>query len=424
MVDGRSNSLYIGQRGIIWADHSTSQLDLFAPTSAFSVQRDTRYLFRLSAPIHHQGSSRSSEVGRNMAEFDYKNTVIDLHDISLLLTYERGTTEPRFRHAKLRELVLGPANFRTVRFLVPDWDNATIPRTGYVFDKPTSLSKAEEDEPDLPSNMIKTPTPAGLENISAKDLEIYYWQPRNHDGCYRTVVLFQHLFDLFPSDLTRVRVRVVENNKPRIYTTLASDRLIVEMKLQKPKTMNLCAVLPVNQTYTTGADDVMDHAVLAFPPPSEHDQAQTILDLSSLQFGEAGRGFKGRGLFILESVHEYKQRLSTFAEGNNFDESKVTRRINPIPKGQYGSDDEYLKDVARRVKARWEGRQTDPWCGHCGSPARSGPLLRCSKCQGAFYCDRQHQLAAWPYHKHFCTDPSSKKTCLDVKISPCRTTEC
>jgi hypothetical protein len=30
--------------------------------------------------------------------------VLDLYDIAVLLNYERNTTEPRFRHTKLREV--------------------------------------------------------------------------------------------------------------------------------------------------------------------------------------------------------------------------------------------------------------------------------------------------------------------------------
>ncbi|KAF9527072.1 hypothetical protein CPB83DRAFT_884433 [Crepidotus variabilis] len=339
--------------------------------------------------------------------FDYNDIVLDLHDISLLLTYERGITEPRFRHAKLREVATGLSDFQTIKLPdapKPKWSEATIPRTGYVFVKPKqSLSKAESEELDLPSNMLLKPVSTSLQNLSSKQLETYYWQPRNHDGCYRTVRLFQHFMDLFPSEFTRIMVRAVANNKPRTYTTLASDRLIIEMKLRGPKSMNFTCALPEGRSYVTGSDEVSAHVVLAFPAPSDADDPQTILDLASLQFGDAGRGCKGRGLFVLEPVQQYKERLKNFADGNNFLEDKITQRITSTP------DDDFLKNVANRAKERWEKRKTDFWCGHCGSPARNDPLLRCSKCQQAHYCNSEHQLAAWPFHKHFCVDPSAPK---------------
>ena len=34
----------------------------------------------------------------------FEEIVLELHDISLLLNYERASTEPRFRHTKLREV--------------------------------------------------------------------------------------------------------------------------------------------------------------------------------------------------------------------------------------------------------------------------------------------------------------------------------
>lgn len=322
--------------------------------------------------------------------------LLDLHDISLLLNYERGTTEPRFRHAKLREVVTD--DFKTVLLPIPQWKQAKVPKTGFVFDKPKGyLSRAEKLEPDLVSNMLPVPIPPLLQNLNYKDLELYYWQARNHDGCYRTVTLFQHFIDLFPSESTSIRVRFVDHNKPKTFCCSASARFIIEMKLYEPKSLNVSCVLPHNSTYLTGADPVMDHAVLAFPPPPNQDEPEAILDLASLQFGEAGRGFNGKGIFVLEPVDQYMTRLNNYARRNDFKNAKLSIRINAAP------DDEFLQEVARRAKERWDKRNTEKWCQHCGAPSRHGiPLKRCAKCRVAHYCDKDHQLAAWQYHKHFC----------------------
>jgi len=328
--------------------------------------------------------------------FDYEENVLDLHDVALLLNYERASAEPRFRHAKLREVARNGADFKTIKALTPEWTECLIPRTGYVFDKPRRrLSKNEAAEADLPSNILPTPIPENLQNLSPQDLELCYWQPRNHDGCFRTVALFQHFIDLFP-EFTRIRVRVVENKKPRMYSTLANDRLIVEMNLFQPITMNLSCVLPDNQTYITGCDEVSLHAVLGFPPPG--GDVDVILDLSSMQFGDVGRGFNGKGLFVLEPKSQYVSRLDKFAKGNDFSDAKESQRIRHTP------DDDWLKEAAKRTKERWDKRSVEPWCGHCGAPACAEPLKRCAKCHRAHYYDAAHQLAAWPFHKHFCVE--------------------
>ena len=332
-----------------------------------------------------------------MEEPHYEEIVLDLHDISLLLNYERTSTEPRFRHTKLREVTTG--EFLTVKFLSPHWAQVTRPKIGFVFYR-AQPTKSLQDEPDLPSNMLPNTIPASLSHLSSKELETYYWQARNHDGCFTTIALFQHFIDLFP-EFTRVRVRQVDKDKTLVYSTLASDRFIVEMNLHEPHTVSMSAVLPDNQTYITGEDSTMIHAVLGFSTPGA--TIDTILDLTSLQFGDVGRGTKGRGLFVLESVFQYAKRLEKFAKGSDFKNPKLSQRIRDTP------NDDWLKVVAQRVKDRWENRNDVPWCGHCGAPPRDRDFKKCSKCKAAWYCDADHQSAAWTFHKHFCKEEVSDK---------------
>ena len=331
-----------------------------------------------------------------MEEPHFEEIVLDLHDISLLLNYERASTEPRFRHTKLREVTTN--EFSTILILSPEWDQATQPKIGFVFDR-VQQTKSSRDEPDLPSNMLPSIIPAILSHLSAKELETYYWQVRNHDGCFTTVALFQHFIDLFP-EFTRIRVRKVDKDKPLVYSTLASDRLILEMNFHEPRTVSMSAVLPDNQTYITGDDSTMVHAVLGFGPPDS--SIDTILDLASLQFGDVGRGNKGRSLFVLESVSQYTNRLEKFAKSSNFKNPKLSQRIRGTP------NDSWLRTVAQCAKERWEKRATVPWCGHCGAPPlRDRGLKKCSKCKAAWYCDTDHQSAAWTFHKHFCKEVES-----------------
>jgi len=319
----------------------------------------------------------------------------DLHDISLLLNYERATTEPRLRYTKLREVVSGDADFKSIRLALPLWKKAKVPKTGFLFDRPKRrLSEKEKLEPDLVSNMLPVPIPPQLQSLDSKDLELCYWQARGHDGCHRTIIIFQHLIDLFPPG-TSIRVRFVNDNKPKSFLCLASRRFVMEVKLHKPKAMNV-TVLP-GTTALTGAHLVMTHAILAFPPPTIEEEPGAVLDLASLQFGDAGRGFNGKGLFVLEGSNQYVTRLDNYAERNNIMNAKVIPGLRGAP------DDDFLQEVARRAKERWDKRETEKWCQHCGAPSRDDkPLKKCAKCLMAHYCDREHQLAAWPYHKHFC----------------------
>lgn len=328
----------------------------------------------------------------DMAQILTTVQIIDLYDIALLLNYERAATEPRFRHTKLREVAQNE-DFKTIRMLTHEWTTNTQ-KTGFVFDRLPPHSPEDDDDPsappDLPSTMLAPrdhhwAAQPDLTYLTPFQLETFYWQARNHDACYKSVTLIQHFFALFPPD-TQVRVRT---EKGREYLVSASSRVIMEMKLVRPRGVTLSCVLPRNMTYITGGEEVMDHAVVGFPDAGA--EAGTILDLASLQFGDVGRGCGGKSLFLLESIEAYGVRLNKFAEGNTFDDAKVSMAIGGSPW------DGWLKRVAERVRDRWVKREG--WCGHCGKP---GELKKCSACKDAFYCDNLHQAAAWAYHKRWC----------------------
>lgn len=329
-------------------------------------------------------------------------TILNLHDIALLLNYERASTEPRFRHTKLREVADDATNFKTIRILTPDWDEATVPKTGFVFDRAKkTIEKNQDDEsPDLPTTMLPTPVPSKLQNLTPKQLETYYWQARNHDGCFRTVTLFQHFIDLFPPD-TQVRVPTLQKGLPMVYTTIANHRRIMEFNLFEPASVSLSCVFPDNMTYISGSDKVVPHAVLGFG--SDVTYVDTILDLASLQFGDVGRGYNGHGLFVLEPIDRYIARLDKFAKRNDFNNCKMSVRIDDAP------DNIWLLAVAKKTKERWDKRATEPWCGYCGAPPQKDQSLkRCAACKDAHYCNADHQRSAWSFHKHFCAKPRTR----------------
>lgn len=316
---------------------------------------------------------------------------LELYDIALLLNYERASTEPRFRFTKLHEATT--SDFTTFR--VPpschgaEWGSHAGPKAGFVFVAEQQTKGQSNQEPDLPSNMLPTPVPPGpLQTLTPKQLETIYWQARNHDGCYKSVALIQHFFDLFPDD-TLIRVRT---HRGVDYTTPVSVRAILEMKLLKPKTVTMCYI-PPGRTYTTGGLPVMNHAVMGFGA-SVNGNIETVLDLASLQFGDAGRGLGGRSTFLMDSLDAFYDMTERVALGADTESARVSLAIGPSP------DDAWLKQVARKVKERWEKRETDPWCGHCGAPGKE--LKKCSACKVVFYCDNTHQMAAWPYHKRYC----------------------
>ncbi|KAJ7038676.1 hypothetical protein C8F04DRAFT_1088300 [Mycena alexandri] len=318
---------------------------------------------------------------------------LDLYSISLLLNYERASTEPRFRHAKLRQVVAASTPFSTPIadvVLTPEWIASTGEKDGFIFEIDTSASG-----PDLTSNMLPSPVPATLNRLTPKQLETIFWQARDHDGCYKSVTLLQHFFDLYPGDVP-LRVRT---SAGKDFITPASTRVILELELIRPKRMTIAYVVG-RQMHITGSEDTMMHAVAGFAAPDEAN-VSTILDLASLQFGDAGRGLGGRSTFALEPLDAFYDRVEAVARSADTDNSKISSRIGPCP------DDAWLKRVAKRAKERWEARDKAAWCGHCGGPGDA--LKKCSLCREESYCDAAHQTAAWPFHKRFCSGNKNKK---------------
>ncbi|KAJ7751875.1 hypothetical protein DFH07DRAFT_1061745 [Mycena maculata] len=267
---------------------------------------------------------------------------LDLYSIALLLNYERPSTEPRFRHAKLHDIATASSTFSTpVGGTIqsePEWVSCTGPKDAFVFEKDGSAS----DLPDLPSNMLPTPVPAHLNGLTPKTLETIFWQARGHDGCYICVTLLQHFFDLYSPDVA-LRVRTSAGTE---YTTAASTRVILELKLFNPKLMTFVQVVN-GGTYITGSEDTMMHAVVGFAE-SMAGNVSTILDLASMQFGDAGRGLGGRSTFALESLDAFYDRVEVIAIGADTENARTSKRIGPCP------NDAWLKRVA---KSRSVGRR-------------------------------------------------------------------
>jgi hypothetical protein len=321
---------------------------------------------------------------------------LDLYDIATLLNYERTTTEPRFRHTKLREFV-NPGEESQIKLKTEEWnDNA---RTILVFDQRPSESNAR----DLPENMLPTGPLLSpkLENISSKELETIFYRARAHDGCYDSIALLQHFFDLYaPSTKLRIRHIGKSKKKPGVtYITRIEKRAIVAMRLMKPKHSTANIVFDENGeyiAYVSGHEPTMDHAVFAFAR-EDTPTYSSFLDLASMQFGDDGRGpgEAGQGLFDLGTDDEFEERMyGKFTTNLDPAGHKSSARINPGPR------DKWLKEAAERVKERWENREKERWCGHCGCPVPEDK--KCAGCKAAWYCCKEHQQRAWPFHKGYC----------------------
>lgn len=173
-----------------------------------------------------------------------------------------------------------------------------------------------------------------------KQLETYFYRPRCHDGCFLCIQLLQYFLDLYsPSIPLRIRHGggPGKQEAPSYITTIDTFR-IVEQTLIEPLVQSNIVILPKGNGYRTGDEETMLHAVARFPPLSREEEekvAMSFLDLSSLQFGDIGRGpgKKGQGLFALDTDSEYGDRLQFICEGIVDNSTKISHRMqaHPVP---------------------------------------------------------------------------------------------
>ncbi|KAL1757495.1 hypothetical protein FB107DRAFT_289267 [Schizophyllum commune] len=356
---------------------------------------------------------------------------LDLYDIALLLNYERVAAEPRLCGHRLLDVAYDGQPFADDR-LAAHWDRtayheATAPAqkaTGepnFEFvsklDEPrhgVSLLFSEEaasmKDQDSPANLTASDeqraAAASLADppfrfsdlqLSERDRETLFYQSRSINASNAAVRLVQYFFALYPSD-THLRVRTYDRTDPE-YTTTISHRVVLQYVLRGLRMHTIASFLQDDSTvyHTPGQDGRARHSVLTFGnAPARWDNIRTVLNLASLEFGDAGRGVKGKGTFVLEPIKAYDARLDKVAEANELLMEEITVELPPLEKGD---EEEHLKAIAAKVKGRWDRRAKEPWCGHCGAP---GPKVQAKCCSSARYCSRDHQVAAWPFHKMYC----------------------
>lgn len=204
----------------------------------------------------------------------------------------------------------------------------------------------------------------------------------------QSIGILQHFFNFFP-DSQGLRIRTADGLD---FLTTISKREIVEYDLNSPSQVTLSLIYSERMTYVTGGKKSMLHAVWRFSKQgSSTANVSAMLDLASMQFGVNGKG-KGGESFFLGSKDGFDLFLGTICENVVFKKSSLWIGKSP--------DDPWFQDVAKRVKQRWDERDTKPWCGQCGAPLREPK--RCP-CKGAYYCGSVHQQAAWRFHKHHCS---------------------
>jgi hypothetical protein len=316
---------------------------------------------------------------------------LDLVDIAVLLNYERATTEELFRDTKLREVAYPGQTFRSAsldpRAPPPDWRNND--RTWIALEEVST-----QEDRQLPDAMPSQVSKYVPKTLTEQQLETIFYRTRAFDSCRKVVELLQEFFALFPAN-TKLRIRHAPKDKEpgTSYVTSVRSRRVFQDVLVEPKFSTVLASPQWERILFAGTGAEMRQCYMAFYAP-DSGEVSSILDLSSMQFGEVGRGpgKEGKMLFVLEEKTDYEERLKRIA--GSVDLARRESFSHVI------FDHEFLGgSIVRTVKERWEKRDTEKWCGYCGAPE---PKSKCGGCRNVWFCNKMHQKMMWSFHKGYC----------------------
>ncbi|KAH6614033.1 hypothetical protein C7974DRAFT_404345 [Boeremia exigua] len=337
-----------------------------------------------------------------MARMATATDPMDLIDIATLLNYERVTREPHSRHTKLVHVLLpDDPMLEKLQKNTPSKllkDNIPNERTWIILRD----SKGDDEQPDLPSTMINKAMPP-LRPLSSQDLETVYYRIKHQDACYSSVCLLQCFFGLFPPDTPlRIRHEPMDGMGTFTYDTTISHRTGISDTFVLPKFSTAVSIenrspQTNDNFWLSGYQHTLNHAHMGFSPPGS-EWTMSLLDLSSMQFGDVGRGpgRKGRMPFVCEHAFGWEHRWRDFAHSHQpGSRAFIETLLGPA----YPEDARHLQEAAQRAKDRWEKRATEKWCACCGAPK---PKFKCGGCGEVWFCDRQHQKNVWPLHKGYC----------------------
>jgi hypothetical protein len=174
-------------------------------------------------------------------------------------------------------------------------------------------------------------------------------------------------------------------------------RQILEFKIHGPK-LNWLTTVAGKATFNNGQIDDEPHCVIAFPNPRDTEEPgqRFVVDMTRMQYGEAGRGLYSENYF-LGTFSEFKESMKKIC-----DETKDSGMIHPKFSNSGNDNELRLKACATKVWERWQNREIEGWCAFCGKPGSK--FMRCGACKEkkVFYCCTEHQKSDWKLHKHTC----------------------
>ncbi|PVH72699.1 hypothetical protein DL98DRAFT_609844 [Cadophora sp. DSE1049] len=329
---------------------------------------------------------------------------ISLRSITVLLNYELMISDPRFKDT---ELIISsfadPQESETFKTLNPK----------FVKDQPESVRQlnlhlfeklAEPSAVEHPSTIVDLhPNAEPLSgNLTFAQRELIFLESRNHSGCFKAAGMYQMFFKLCNPD-HKLLIRI-KDEEPLLVDFNACEFLKINMHNPKLHTLSSVRGTP-GYTAATGGMNDEQHIVMIIPHPTMPREG-FVVDMTRMQYGEAARGPYGENYFLGTDA-EFLMSLKEICDGPK-DMVKAM-----ITEGEVGTVEAYervlrLENCAKRAFERWQNREKQGWCEHCG---KGGKLMKCGACKtkAVWYCCKEHQKAGWKLHKWTCEKPKVEK---------------
>lgn len=172
---------------------------------------------------------------------------------------------------------------------------------------------SESDDSGTPStnDILSRSAFPQAKTLSFAQREYIYQESRGHDGCYKAIALYQAFFDLCPAN-QQLSIQIKKEDPALVSPFL---RQIMEFKLQGPKlTVIATGMKGIDgaKTVITGLEQESLHSVLGFSD-SGSSNVDYVVDMTRMQFGNAGRGSFGELYFLGTTADFSKLFFFSFA---------------------------------------------------------------------------------------------------------------
>ncbi|TVY58054.1 hypothetical protein LSUE1_G009562 [Lachnellula suecica] len=321
---------------------------------------------------------------------------IPLRTLTVLLNYERLVSDPRFKDQEL--VVSSIADPSVISRGIDQNPGLFANELSTIKHRYINQFAVSDDHPSsdpLPTIFsihpdAERPTKA----LSFADRELIYHLTHGHDGCFVAIGLYQLFLELCPPE-QELSLQIT-NETPIIVNP--QEREITEFSVQGPVLQSISIIPSGPLTLMGGFEDNSVHAVLSFPVRGGDD---FVVDMTRMQYGTAGRGTYGENYFF-GLWDDYNKSMAKICSGINNIRNSLQMNMTPE------FDRARAQACAQRVWERWQKREEEGWCEHCGKPGVDSKL--CGGCKEAKvrYCCREHQVAGWKLHKYTCEKKKSE----------------